>query len=104
MEILQCVDYDWSFGQNNYGQLGTGIKTNFNVPQQIQDIPLVISVDCGLQHTLFITKDLDLWSCGSNEHEQLCLENQEDNQHLNKHFSPTLKEYQLALIIHYFKI
>ena len=39
------------------GQLGTGNKTNFNVPQQIQDLPPVLSVACGHDHTLIITND-----------------------------------------------
>ena len=94
-----CVDYDgfvWSFGQNNYGQLGTGNKTNFNVPQQIQNIPPVLSVDCGLQHTLFITKDLDLWSCGSNEHGQLCLENQEDQSTPQQTFFSNIKRISIG--------
>ena len=45
-----CVDYEgfmWSFGENEYGQLGTGNQTNFNVPQKIEDIPPVLSVSCG---------------------------------------------------------
>ena len=76
-----CVDYEgfiWSFGANNCGQLGTGKITNFNqVPQKIPNIPPVLSVSCGAEHTLIITNDDNLWSCGSNEHGQLCLGNQE---------------------------
>ena len=64
-----CVDYEgfiWSFGQNNFGQLGTGNITNFNVPQKILSIPPVISVSCGSLHTLIITNDDNLWSWGRN--------------------------------------
>ena len=63
-----CVDHEgfmWSFGKNNFGQLGTGNTTNFNVPQKIEDIPPVLSVSCGFEHTLIITTDSNLWSCGN---------------------------------------
>ena len=38
-----CVDNEgfiWSFGDNSSGQLGTGNKTNFHVPQKILSISL----------------------------------------------------------------
>ena len=74
-----CVDYEgfiWSFGENNCGQLGTGtVKSLYvhNVPQKVQNIPPVLSVACGSEHTLIITNDSNLWSCGKNEFGQLCL-------------------------------
>ena len=62
----------WSFGVNNAGQLGTGNKTDFNVPQKLLNIPPVLSVSCGSSHTLIITNDSNLWSCGRNDDGQLC--------------------------------
>ena len=47
--------------------IGTGNKTNFNVPQKLFDIPPVVSVSCGSEHTLIITNDDHLWSCGNND-------------------------------------
>ena len=76
-----CVDHEgfiWSFGENNSGQLGTGNKSTFNVPQKILNIPPVHSVSCGGYHTLMITNDDNLWSCGSNNFGQLCHGNKED--------------------------
>ena len=81
-----CVDHEgfiWSFGQNNAGQLGTGNKTNFNVPQKLQDIPPVLSVSCGSGYTrsgytLIITTDSNLWTCGRNDFGQLCQGNREN--------------------------
>ena len=70
-----CVDHEgfiWSFGDNNFGQLGTGNTTNFNVPQKIEDIPPVLYVSCGSGHTLIITNDDNLWSWGGNYFGQLC--------------------------------
>ena len=70
-----CVDdegFIWSFGENDYGQLGTGDKRYyFNIPQKILEIPPVISVSCGYAHTLIITNDDNLWSCGRNDDGQL---------------------------------
>ena len=72
---VDCEGFMWSFGENNSGQLGTGNKTifKFNVPQKIEDIPPVLSVSCGFSHTLIITTDNNLWSCGNNNFGQLCL-------------------------------
>ena len=81
--FVVCVDYEgfiWSFGENDAGQLGTGTKTTFNnVPQKILDIPPVISVSCGYAHTLIITNDDNLWSCGGNNLGQLCLGDKESH-------------------------
>ena len=77
-----CVDWEgfmWSFGDNDYGQLGIGNQYFiFNVPQKIKDIPPVHSVSCGAYHTLIITTDSNLWSCGANDYGQLCLGNDEN--------------------------
>ena len=37
-------------GNKSYGQLGTGNKRNFIVPQKLIDIPPVVSVSCGFEH------------------------------------------------------
>ena len=67
----------YSFGDNYYGQLGTGDEEEFNVPQKILDIPPVVSISCGYYHTLIITTDSNLWSWGRNNYAQLCLGNKE---------------------------
>ena len=67
----------WSFGYNDYGQLGTGNRNYFNVPQKMQDIPLAKSIYCGGFHVLIITDDLNLWGVGDNQFGQLCLNNKE---------------------------
>ena len=70
------MDYEgfvWGFGTNNYGQLGAGNTADFfNVPQKIEYIPPVLTVSCGHGHTLIITNDDNLWSCGRNNYGQLC--------------------------------
>ena len=77
-----CVDVEgfiWSFGENSWGQLGTGNTTSYNIPQKILNIPPARSVACG-SHTLIITNDDNLWSCGFNKYGQLCLENAAERQ------------------------
>ena len=90
-----CLDYDgfvWSFGQNKAGQLGAGnttpFTTNFNAPQKILEIPLVISVVCGYNHTSIITNNSSLWCCGNNEQGQLFLGNNETQKSI-LFFQPT---------------
>lgn len=79
-----CIDFQgklWSFGENNYGQLGIGNKLSYATPQKIRDIPPIKYVSCGREHTLIITEDLDLWSVGRNNYGQLCLgNNQKEDQ------------------------
>ena len=89
------MDYEgfiWSFGENSSSQLGTGNKTNFNVPQKLINIPPVLSVSCGEDHTLMITDDDNLWSCGKNNFGQLCHGDKEDHPSLQKtSFSDIIK-------------
>ena len=79
-DFTVCVDVEgfiWAFGNNNFGQLGTGNTTNFNqVPQKLLGLPPVVSVSCGSYHTLIITNDDHLWSYGRNNFGQLCLGDQ----------------------------
>ena len=73
-----CVDYEgllYSFGENKWGQLGTGNTIQYHFPQKVQDIPPVTSISCGVFHTLAITCDDNLWSFGNNKNGQLCLGN-----------------------------
>ena len=67
----------WSFGNNAYGQLGIGNTICYKIPQKIQNFLPVQTISCGSNHTMFLTKDENLWSCGANENGQLCLGNQE---------------------------
>ena len=80
---VDCESFIWSFGANNRWQLGTGNRTDFNVPQKIEDIPPVISIFCGSEHTLIITND-NLWSCGRNAEGQLCHADRDDRSMLSK--------------------
>ena len=77
-----CVDYEgslWSFGKNDFGQLGTGNTNYYDHPQKISGFSSPIqSISCGGSHTLILTSNNNLWSCGSNELAQLCLRHTND--------------------------
>ena len=84
IEMVSCggyftalVDYEgfmWTFGDNSFGQLGTGNTAGCSkVPQKITNIPPVRSISCGGYHTLLITNDDILWSMGRNDTGQLFL-------------------------------
>jgi alpha-tubulin suppressor-like RCC1 family protein len=64
-------------GFNNKGQLGLGNLTNYNSPQLISDISnlTIGSVSAGYRHTLFLTDDGKVYSCGLNDDGQLGLGN-----------------------------
>lgn len=64
-------------GYNENGQLGLGNSTDFNTPQLISDISnlTIGSVSAGYRHTLFLTDDGKVYSCGLNEDGQLGLGN-----------------------------
>lgn len=76
-----CLDEEgtiWSFGENNFGQLGTGDTKARHVPHQISNAPPFQSISCGGYHIITVTKEQELWSLGKNQHGQLALQNKED--------------------------
>lgn len=64
-------------GYNNNGQLGLGNLTDYNSPQLVSDISnlTIGSVSAGYRHTLFLTDDGKVYSCGLNDDGQLGLGN-----------------------------
>ena len=85
---VDCEGFMWSFGENEYGQLGTGYSSKFNAPQKLLNIPPVLSISCGAYHTLIVTNDFDLWSCGKNKDGQLCLGYKDDNSIPERQLKP----------------
>ena len=55
----------WTWGSNDYGQLGDGTTTNRSAPVQV-DIDDVASVAAGNFHSLVVKKDGTVWSWGRN--------------------------------------
>ena len=57
----------YSCGRNGYGQLGLGNTTNQPTPQPISTLnSLTISAIAGGEHTVFLTNDGKVYSCGRN--------------------------------------
>lgn len=66
----------WTFGMNNYCQLGR--LHNFDVPE-IVDLPKIISVACGCNHSMVIDEHNNIWGFGRNTFGQLGLDVNMDN-------------------------
>ncbi len=72
--ILMKDGMVWTWGRNDYGQLGNGSKTDKYIPSQI-DIGNVVSVKCGDSHTIALKSDKTVWSWGKNGSGQLGIGN-----------------------------
>jgi len=54
----------WAWGHNNYGQCGVGSKDVIvKEPTQV-NLSNVVDIACGVNHTLFLTKDGTVHACG----------------------------------------
>jgi RHS repeat-associated protein len=62
----------WSWGYNNYGQLGTGNGgINYSIPAQITSLDGVIAIAAGQYHSLALRSDGTVWAWGYNAVGQL---------------------------------
>ena len=92
--LIDHENYLWSFGFNTAGQLALGnIHSQYQkTPQKIDNIPPVLSAFCGAAHTLVITDNFDLYSCGWNDCGQLCHEDLKNRSILeNTQFSNVIR-------------
>ena len=73
-------DEVYTFGRNDFGQLGHGDTTDKKLPQRVDSILgcTVCAVACGQYHTMFATTKGKAFSCGKNDYGQLGLP-KEDN-------------------------
>src|SRR5882672_3031416 len=60
-----------TWGENAYGQLGTGNKVDQTIPTNILNLSNIVSVACGYRHVLALTSDGKVWSWGPNASGQL---------------------------------
>jgi alpha-tubulin suppressor-like RCC1 family protein len=58
----------WTWGRNDFGQLGDGTTTNRSRPVQVGGETNWASVACGQYHTVALRTDGTLWSWGDNEY------------------------------------
>ena len=61
----------FSFGHNEYGQLGLGHNTNQNVLNKIPNIPPIKTISCVSASSYLIDFEGNLWTFGNNEFRQL---------------------------------
>ncbi len=74
--ILKKNDSLWSVGNNDYGQLGDGTQTERLNPVQVMiadDQPMteVAQVSAGMNHTMILKRNGELWAVGRNNKGQL---------------------------------
>ena len=56
----------WTWGRNDYGQLGDGTTTHRETPVQAHVFSTVTSIAAGLFHALVLTSDNTFWAWGTN--------------------------------------
>jgi len=61
----------WSWGNNEFGQLGDGTTTNRHTPVQVQNLNNVVAITSGNYYTMALRNDGTVWSWGNNEFGQL---------------------------------
>eukprot|EP00903_Cladosiphon_okamuranus_P014621 g13558.t2 len=91
-------DQTWTFGGNQYGQLGHGDKNNRSVPAAVPCFQGagVVSVSCGVFHTVVSVAGGGFFSFGKNDHGQLGLEGDESRLAPARHKTCTGVIEQLA--------
>jgi alpha-tubulin suppressor-like RCC1 family protein len=71
-----CVDkqgHVWSFGYNEYGQLGLGDKENRNIPTMSPILKNIVPISCGEYYSFCLDDQGHVWSFGENGRGQLGL-------------------------------
>lgn len=61
----------WTWGRNEYGQLGDGTTTDRNEPVQVVGLDNVIEISGGSTHSMALKEDGSVWCWGSNEKGEL---------------------------------
>lgn len=61
----------WTWGSNDYGELGDGTSTSKSSPVQVGALTTWANVSCGEIHTLAVKTDGTLWAWGVNDLGQL---------------------------------
>ena len=72
--------YTW--GSNNYGQLGYQSALVETKPKKVETIPKLSKVSCGSLHTLFLTSKKELYLCGDNRDAALGIHNKKEKVHI----------------------
>ena len=76
-----CLDNEgnvFSFGSNQFGQIGVEGSFSFAVSPERISLPLVKQVSCGAYFNIYVTEDGDVYSNGENNYGQLGMGNTKD--------------------------
>src|SRR5687767_2821760 len=71
---LAALDLDgrvWTWGENDFGQLGDGTNTGRTTPAAVSNLSDVVSIKAGWRHTLVLKRDGTVFSWGDNRSGQL---------------------------------
>lgn len=61
----------WTWGDNQYGELGNGGTANSNVPVKVGGLPGVMAIASGAYHSLALASDGTVWAWGDNQYGEL---------------------------------
>lgn len=61
----------WTWGDNEYGQLGDGTTTDRSTPVQVSTLSGVVTISGGVFHSLALKSDGTIWTWGNNWYGQL---------------------------------
>jgi alpha-tubulin suppressor-like RCC1 family protein len=70
----------WTWGNNDYGQLGDGTTEDKRTPLQVQGLSNVIAITGGSAHTIVVKKDGTVWTWGNSGYGQSGDGTAEDNR------------------------
>lgn len=77
--VLTAFGYVYSFGRNDYGQLGLGDNDNMNIPMIIDNLrDTIVQIAAGSYHSLLLTTLGQLYSFGQNINGELGLGDNDD--------------------------
>lgn len=66
LAVLKSDGTVWTWGSNNYGQLGIGSYVNCEIPQQVSSVSNVAQIKSGENHMVVRTYDGDVYTWGCN--------------------------------------
>ncbi len=69
----------WTWGRNNYGQLGDGTTDDDYVPAEALGVTGATAIAAGTGHTMVLLSDGEIWSWGRNNYGQLGSDNIPDS-------------------------